>query len=252
MSMPPSATFDYVTIVPECAGDGGFEGRGNLREPIVRRGSDLFDSRLVGMTPRVRVADAGLTPNAGPHRPLVLRSRITLTAPTPDRASVTQFSLHVDKALTSCMRAGDEMHLSRTGSGGLGLSVLRHGELVVAVGVVTAVPLGREVQARVPADLMARVEAVFRGEDLDFELSELPIEITVSGVRSILSGGRRDVGEYSLFVVHGFLPGIPGIEACVSIRHVSSCPDVAAEASAMLLDGQKDLPVFSWPQSWRF
>jgi hypothetical protein len=197
MAMPPAATFDYVTIVPERAGDGGFEGRGALRVPIVRRGNALFDSRLVGMTPRVRVTDAGLTPNAGPHRPFVLRSRITLTAPTPDRALVTEFSLHVDKALTSCMRAGDEMHLSRTGSGDLGLSVLRQGELVVAVGAITAVPLGREVLARIPTDLVSSVETVFRRVDSDFALPEQPIEVSVSGVRAILGRGRRNIEDYS-------------------------------------------------------
>jgi hypothetical protein len=246
--MPASGTFDYVAIVPERSGDSEFECGGDVRERIVTTGDDLRDCRLVGVAPLIRVTDAGLTPDAGPRRPWVMRSRITLTASGRRQATVAEVSFHVDQALTSSMRMGDEIHLARTACGGLGLSVIRGGELVVAAGAVTAVPLGRRVRARIPMDLIARAKAVFRELDPDFEFSEQPLEVSVSGSPSILNRGRRTVEEYQIFVVHGFLRGIPGTDECGAIFHQGQCPDVAAHASAMLMDGPDALSISQWGQ----
>jgi hypothetical protein len=248
MVMPASGRFAYVAIVPERLGTGDFECRAELREPIVRTGDDLRDSRLVGMTPLLRVLDAGLTPDPGPQRPWVVRSRITLAAAARPLATVAEVSFHVDRALTSSMRQGDEVHLARTGCGGLGLSVIRGGELVVAVGAVTAVPLGRGVQARTPMDLVARAEAVFRDLDPEFAFEERPIELSVRGACSILYRGRRTVEDYLFFVVHGFLDGIPGTNECAAISHEGRCPNVAAQASAMLMDDPDVLSISRWRQ----
>ena len=248
MVMPACGTFGYVAIVPDHSGDTEFECRGDLRERIFVTGDDLRDSRLVGTAPLIRVTDAGLTPDAGPRRPWVMRSRITLRASGRRQATVAEVSFHVDKALTSSMRMGDEMHLVRTPCGGLGLSIIRGGELVVAAGAVTAVPLGQRVRARIPMELLASAEAVFRKLDPDFEFPERPLEVSVSSSRSILHGGRRTIQDYQVFVAHGFLDGIPGTDECGAIYRQGHCPDVAAHASAMLMDGPDALSISRWGQ----
>ena len=129
----PSGTFDYVSVVPESVSDNGFECQAARREPSVNTGDDAWDMRLVGDEPILRVVDAGLTPDPGIERPRVMRSMISLIA-ADRRAMMASASFHVDKALTSCMRAGDVVHVTRTESAGIGLSVLRQGTLVVAAG----------------------------------------------------------------------------------------------------------------------
>jgi hypothetical protein len=52
---------------------------------------------------------------------------------------------------------------------------------VVAVGAATAVPLGNNVTARTPHDLLAEAEAIFRRRDSSFEFREIPIELMLLG-----------------------------------------------------------------------
>jgi hypothetical protein len=246
MAMPLAGTFDYVAVVPERSRDAGFECRGESRERIAISGNRLRDFRLVGTAPLIRFSDAGLTPDAGPQRPWVMRSRITIKASARNDASVGEASFHIDKALTSCMWTGDEIHLTRTTCGGVGLSIIRRGELVAAAGAVTAVPLGSTVRATIPLDLIARAETVFCELDPVFEFSELPLAITVNGSASILFRGGRPLESYHLSVVHGFLQGIPGTSECAAIYDARTCPDVAAHASAMLMDGPNVLTMTRW------
>ena len=108
-----AGTFDYVAIVPEGQGEGGFECRAERRV-------DSPYSSLVGISPQVRVANAGPLTDAGLQPPWSLRkrSRITLVATERDQATAAEASLYIDKAVTDCMQAGDEIHLLRTGCGG--------------------------------------------------------------------------------------------------------------------------------------
>lgn len=223
-------TFHFAAIVPERSGATEFECRGDLCEPLVTA------RRLSGVAPLIRVTDAGLTPDPGPHLPWVMRSRITLCASEGRQSTAAETWFHVDRALTSCMRRGDELHLTRTASAGIGLSVIRSGELIVAAGAVTSVPLGQSVRARTPLDLIADAEAVFRKGDPAFEFPVLPLEVIVDS-RMILYGGQQTIGDYRVFVVHGYLRGVPGTDACAAIYHHGKCPDTAAHASAMLMAG---------------
>jgi hypothetical protein len=241
MVMSPGGTFDYVAVVPHRSDDGSFECRARMREPVAPP-----EDRLVGLAPVVRVTDAGLTPNAGPQRPWVLRSRITLSASARAQAAVAEASFHVDKALTSSLKADDLLHMARTACGGLGLSVIRGGELVVAVGAVTAVPLGRGVEARIPLDMVAVAEAAFRQRDPEFEFPEWPVEITINSAVSVLYRGTRELGQYAVRVEHGFLPGEPGQEVCAAICRRDACADIAANASAVLVDDQAALSLRLW------
>jgi hypothetical protein len=246
MAMAPCSTFDYVATVPEHPEAGVFACRAAVRESIVDTGSDIYDARLVGMEPDVRVSDAGLTPDASPDRPLVLRSRITLAASARKRATEAEASFHVDKDLASCVRAGDEVHLVFTGSRQLGLSILRGGELVVAVGVLTTVALGRSVTARIPTEMIDEAEAVFRRVDSEFTLPVRPVELAVNGARAILDSGRRSLGEWEVFVLHGEVDGIPGTAAFGAIWRRGRCPVIAAQATAMLMNAPDALTISDW------
>jgi hypothetical protein len=169
-----------------------------------------------------------------------------LVAATRRQATVAAASFHVDKALVSSLKPGDVIHLARTECGGLGLSVIRGRNLVVAVGAVTDVPLGPEVEARIPMDLVASAETVFRQRDPDFEFSERPIEVSVNGSRSVLYSGRRTLGQYVVFVDHGFFDGTPGTDVCAAISRTGACTDDAANASAMLLGAEDALLISRW------
>ncbi len=231
MAIPPSGTFNYVAVVPQDIRDGAVEC---AVQSMPSAGADT--TRLVGRAPTLRVTAAGLTPDAGPARPWVMRSRLTLEASGRRGATVAAVSFHVDQAIMGRLEPGDVIHLARTMCGGLGLSVIRHGELVVAVGAVTSVPLGGAVAARIPGALISEAQALFRRRDPLFEFRELPVEISVNDQVSLLFGGRRTMEPYSSHVLHGHLIGLPGQNECVSICRTGACPEDAATASAMLLD----------------
>jgi hypothetical protein len=146
-------------------------------------------------------------------------------------------SLYVDRGLTSRLREGDILCAVYTDCGGLGLSVVRDGELVVAVGAVASVPLGSTVHARFPHEVIEEAESLFRKRDPEFSFGELPIELTVAGQTIVLSQGCRTIQGYEICVFHGFYPGIPGMDECVAIAAIGSCPDTTANASAQLFDG---------------
>jgi hypothetical protein len=247
MAMPASGTFDYVAIVPEAADDGNFECTVQSAEAPRISAHNLIDDRLVGLTPKLTVAEAGITPDPGPGRPFVMRSRLTLTASSPENATVAAASFHVDRALARRMQPGDRLHLGRTHRGGLALSLVRKSELVVAVGAVIDVPLGRLVTAKFPYDLIDDVVAIFRRRDHEFELPEIPVEVIVGGSSKILASGGGEIGEYEIFVTHGFLPSLPGADACAAIWRTDLCPSVAARATAELMDSRHQHPLAMVP-----
>jgi hypothetical protein len=72
---------------------------------------------------------------------LQLLCRVTLTA-TEKHAIASSFWFNVDRELIAMLRGSDVLHISRTHRAGLGLSVLRDGQLIAAAGAVMHVPLG--------------------------------------------------------------------------------------------------------------
>ena len=161
-----------------------------------------------------------------------MRSRVQLTASMFDRSSVKSFSFLVSKRLTLRLAAGDVIHLARTFCGGLGLSVLRSGELVVAAGAITLVPLGAGVIARTPSDLLEKATAVFHERDPEFKFPAPPLEVAVGNTSAILFSWRRELGPFDVEVIHGFLAGIPGKDECAAIARREMCSLYAAVTSA--------------------
>ena len=241
----PSGTFDYVITVPDARGDGTFGCSGRLSTPIQDGAPPELRSRLVGWQPEVAFCNAGTTPEPNPLRPWVLRTRIELTARGRDHAGVARAAFHIDKALTTSLRGGDLVYMSRTGCGGLALSVVRGDELVVAAGAISNVPLGNNLHVGYPHDLIREAEAIFRRRDGSFNMRERPVEVMVGDDRVILERGRRTVGRYRVAVEHGFLDGLPGTDECAAISRYL-CPPVAAEASAMLLADNRSVELVRW------
>jgi hypothetical protein len=268
--IPPSGTFDYLVIVPEARSarsEGGFECRAETRSPVVRTGSNLEDSRLVGISPQVRVTDAGPPSDPGLRPPWSLRkrSRITLVATAQDQASVGEASFYIDKTLTDCAKGGDQMYLLRDGGGGLGFSLIRRGKLVAAAGALIGVPLGNCVEVRIPQDLISTVESVFQKRDPDFEFLEQPVEIKIEGLRErygqslspppnpltdafISFGGIAIIGDYRVIVRHGPFNCPGGPAESISICDKTMFTHAAGEFAAMLLDGPDALSVSRWPE----
>ena len=132
-------TFLYFAIVPTRPDDTPARWRLRSAEHI-----DAVPIAMpFGREPTLVISDQAPPTNAGPERPWVLRSRFTLSG-----SDWTAY-FHVDRSLTSELCAGDVIHVARSERGGLGLSVLRNDRLVVAVGAVTAVPLGEDVSVRI-------------------------------------------------------------------------------------------------------
>jgi hypothetical protein len=244
MAIPPCGTFAYVGVIPDTSNPDA--GRWPLRDasgaPSKSTGDSLFDDRLVGLHPSLEIEDAGLVPDVrvSPHtgtvRPTVSLSQVTLRASVKHRATVAAFSFCMDRALAASFRSGDVVHLARTSCGGLGLSLLRGTRLIAAIGAVTAVPLGECVRTALPADAINESERVFSRLDPEFAFREFPIDIQINSQRRILYRGRPSIAGYEVFVEHGFYPGEPGTDECVSIALIGHCPDVAAICSAQLLE----------------
>jgi hypothetical protein len=264
---PLCGTFDYQAIVPEARSEGGFECYAKTRRPVVRSGSHLEGDRLVGMSPRVCVTDAGppSTPGLRPPWSLRKRSRIALVAIAQDRASVAEASFHIDKTFTDCAKAGDHMHLSGDGGCGLAFSLIRGGKLVAAAGALTLVPLGNGAEVRIPKDLISAAASVFQKRDPGFEFVERPVEVKIEGLREwygqsrsgglqnsptdafISFGGGETIGDYRVIVRHGSFAREGGQSESLSICDKQMFTHAAAEFAAMLLDDCEAFSISQWP-----
>lgn len=232
MAVPPSATFHYVTEIPEGAAKTS-PWQMKSAEPFRPTGDSL---RLVGWEPLLYISDAGMTPNPNVSKPAVFRNQLRLVATDTEYASQESVSYFFDKALVHTLRPGDAFHMVRTDCCGFGASVIRQGKLIFAVGEVTAVPLGSGIQVRTPTDLTEKAEKIFRQRDQKFEFLELPIEVRCGAVSRIVYHGIEQLGGYHVWVEHGFFPCLHGIPACVSISLDGACDWVAASATAQLLN----------------
>lgn len=224
MSVPDSSLFSLVATIPERPRGGDFVCR--TRWQMVH---ELPDRQDGGRGPLLEVIDAGLTPDPGPDRPLVMRCALRFTT------SAAAWTLHVDKALVSRCAEGDELHLANTSSGGVALSLVRGGQLVFAVGAVVASRLGQGITASVPYDLVDLTGAIYRTRSPGFRFAELPLEICVEGRCWIGFRGTRQLGDYTVQILHGVLDGEPDADACATIARNGACPAEALALSAQLL-----------------
>jgi len=223
MSIPREGTCHYeFEIRGDLLNGGGVTGR--LAESVSGGAK-----RLVGHTPRLTAVEYQ-------REAWQLYARVTLTATDRAHALVGQASFSVDRRFIRMLRDGDMFYMSRTSCGGVGLSVLRQDELIGAAGALTHVPLGRGQSVGLPLDLIRQAEGVFQARDSGYRMREYPIELSLAGETHITDGGRPTIGPYDVFIRHGFLRGMPGIDVCLSIERNGVCSDTAAHTSAQLLD----------------
>jgi hypothetical protein len=70
----------------------------------------------------------------------------------------------------------------------------------------------------------------------NYRVLEYPVEARIGGETRLLHRARIHLGRYEIFVVHGFLPGMPGTAECLAISLIGVCTDCAASLTAPLLD----------------
>jgi hypothetical protein len=238
MGIPPSDTFDYTAVVPPNA-----KARASGWPVQPNAGTEC----LVGQSPTIRILDAGLPTGStkstasGFVLPRVPRSQVALTA--TDRSSpATTASFYIDRELTDTLQPGDTVRIVRNHLGGVAMAILRGGELVAAAGAITSTGLGN-VAARIPRQLIEAALDVFRPHDPDFAFREWPVEVEIGSSHAVLFTGRRDVGDYCIFVEHGLFTGDAAASECLSISRNGLVADIAAIASAQLIDGPHALQI---------
>ena len=128
--------------------------RGFLREPLGQA-----PERLVGHAPILETVEYQ-------REAWQLYSRITRSRRREKlHASASSLSFSVDRELVAMLRENDSLNITRTPRGGFGLSVIRDGNLIAAVGAVSYVPLGPDVSVHTPGDLVAQAEKIFQRRD---------------------------------------------------------------------------------------
>jgi len=235
MSMPPAGTFEYVSIVPP-EGEREREWSVQLAKPVIFRGDKLADSRLVGHAPVLAITACEPTLKPGDKHTRIQRSRFTLKASSPENSTVSSVAFYVDQRMLSVFQTGDSFYMSRTACAGRGLSLIREGRLVFALGAITSVTLGIGIQAFTPYDIVREAEALFKRNDPEFDFHEFPVQIEVDGKIATMYRGHRMMSGYEVGVIHGFYPGMPGKNECAALTLSSSCKLSIASITAQFFD----------------
>jgi len=214
--MPPCGTFSYSGVVPqdwsirpclELHDDSGAE--------TVESGEPKFDNRLVGLRPVLEV----------------LAGCFKLTAPDRRRSNLAAASFELASELSPVIRSGDVLHLRRTETADIGVSLLRRGHLVFAVGAVSVVPLGDTVVIR--RETATNRPAPFSDDWLSPDAAVV-ISVLSNVVR--LEKGTSAVAEnLRISVLRCFEPGLPGLYECVAMSREQSCPHTPVVRSGELL-----------------
>jgi hypothetical protein len=236
--MPPSGTFDYVAIVPP-EDEREREWPVRLAKPVTIKGNELTDLRLVGHAPVLTITACANTTKPGSKGGRLPQSRFTLKASGRKHASVSGASFYTDHRLPGIFQTGDWLHMTRTACASRGLSLVRDGKLVFALGAITTVHLGADVRAEMPIDLIEESERLFQKRDAEFDIRrfrELPLLIETNGEVRILYRGNLTMGGYEVTVFHGFLPGIPGKNECAAITVNKLCRHSIVCITAQLFD----------------
>lgn len=180
-----SGTFDY---------EADFTEESFGKSEILLQGTDTTGrdaDRLVGLRPKLRFSE----------------DRLVVFTSEKHRASVRHASCLIGDAVNLTARPNDRLYLSRTGTGDIGLSVLRQQNLIIAIGAVTAVPLGGELQV------------VHRSEgNWKMPSTKTWLEFRAGGRHLGLRGREfSEIGDFHVYVERCWEFGIPGTGECVSV-----------------------------------
>lgn len=134
MAIAPAGRFDYVAVIPADRKEPPWIMGQHARDRRPLEGDPVADDRLVGVNPTVDISEG----------------TVTLTAASTYCASCQAASFDVAPGLLSCLSPEDILHMTRTGSGGVGLAVTRGTRVIVAVGAIATLPLEPLVVRRGP------------------------------------------------------------------------------------------------------
>ena len=184
--------------------------------------------RLVGNDPRIRFWN----------------ERLVLIAAAEHNASARNMSAPIGDAVHLAAQPGDRLYVIRTGAGAIGLSLLREERLVLAIGCVTAVPLGKDIK------IIRRQSGPRHLEDFRGLSCDTWLEFTVGSEHlNLKDRDEIEVGGYHLYLEHRCFAGVPGVDECVSISIADkSALRIAAMRSAILL-GNGYLKITRWDGS---
>lgn len=243
MAFHSNETYDYVGIVPVLAANGGFECALTSRDLPASRLPMLSGNvvRLVGRSPLLTVREAGVSSGDGARAEL-RRHAFVMSARRMDGAGVRTATFHVESTVIEQLAPGDVLHLLCTDNGDLGVSVLRGGQLVMAIGPLAAMPLGEGIAVRWPTDLRDEITEVFRRRDPIYVASGLthaifpsPLEVRVGDDVALVGRSRRLVGEFEVVLADG-ATGAFGIPSGFgSICRIGAGSRLGATLTAQLL-----------------
>jgi len=140
-------------------------------------------------------------------------------------------SLELNESLFESFQGGQVLTLVRTTTADIGASLLRGDQLLVAVGAVTATPLGGNVAVRGGPV----VDYSTRGSE-QWPRPETWVDVSVSGEVQRLRGGQEtSLRDYRFSVVRCFQDGIPGTYESLAISLDGICSHEIVMHSAHLL-----------------
>lgn len=218
----PSGTFEY---------QAEFTSEGFSDSDIVLYGTianKVDGPRLVGHSPMIRFWN----------------DRLVLVASEESTSGLRNASFAIGDAIFLSAKPGDELHVIRTGSGGLGLSLLREDRLVLAIGCVTSVPLGTNINV---------IKGPRSRKAFPDPLCDTRLEFQVENESLVLRDRTlTQLGDCEIYVERSWQVGIPGVDECVSIcRGDDPAVKIASVRSAILL-GNSPLKMTHWDGRERF
>ena len=239
--MPFCGNFSYVVTIPGTSQQSGPPWPLSLAEKFELTGDSIRDDRLLGHSPTLTISDGGTALPQDKRYGEIVRSRFTITASRKKHATVSSAAFYVDKNITSLFEPGDLLYMSRTCCAGLGFSLVRNDELILAVGAVTAVHLGTHMKVLYPFELVREAERVFRKSDPRFEFAQAPLLFHVGTESRIVFSGSVWLGDYKISVKHGHIAGTPGTDECAAVWTADRDARAAACSAELLESGGLEL-----------
>ena len=213
MVIAPWSTCDYEATVEEIR-----------RNETIWAGRERLSrgKRLAGRTPRICVD----------------QRRISITAQSPKDATCRQVVVPAGDAIFKTCKAGDTLYLSHTPCATFGVSLIRQNELILALGAVTHVPLGKTVSAKRGPALSSTTDECL--EDTWLEVSNR------GDTQKIRSRQVLTVGAYEVYLERAWNVGIPGDDeqASIAVATEEGLAIAAVRSTILLANARGD-------SSWR-
>lgn len=231
MPLQPWRTFLLSGVVPAAEDERTVIGW-TLQEPHrvdPRTARHTQAHRLLGPTPLCQVHGGGLELIASHKESAVYRSA----------------SLELDEALLGILQGGDVLTIARTMTEDIGVSLLRAGTLLWAVGAIAAVPLGRGVRVQLgPPIAEGRISAE------RWPATDTWLDVSCgTSERALRDGEAVSMGDFQVTVRHAAKPAGAGMarrENAAISRASAMLQDAACRASERLDRERARLVLKAW------